>query len=72
MYTGDKQEVGAMKLLKSKVWQWWDIWLLKWCALLFGMALGAYFHTYVIKYAWAIVICALLFALRPAVNYWKD
>lgn len=61
-----------MQLLKTKVWKWGDIWLLKWCALLFGMALGAYFHVYVIKYAWAIVICALLFALRPAVNYWKD
>jgi len=61
-----------MKLLKTKTWNWRDIALLKWCCLLLGMAIGAYFHEYVTKYAWVIVISALLLALRPAASYWKD
>lgn len=61
-----------MKLLKTKIWHWLDIWLLKWCAFLFGIAIGAYFHAYVVQHAWLIIIAALLFALRPAVAYWKD
>jgi hypothetical protein len=61
-----------LKLLRTKVWHWRDIWLLKWCAFLFGIAAGAYFHTYVIQYAWVIIIAALLLALRPAASYWKD
>ncbi|MDD2501719.1 MAG: hypothetical protein PHN92_13005 [Geobacter sp.] len=61
-----------MKLLKTKIWHWQDIWLLKWCAFLFGIAAGACFHQYVSKYAWVIIIVALLFALRPAAAYWKD
>lgn len=61
-----------MKLLITKTWKWWDIWLLKWCAFLFGIAAGAYFHAYVMKYSWAIIVCALLLALRPALAYWKD
>lgn len=64
--------VSEMKLLKTKIWHWRDIWLLKWCAFLFGIAIGAYFHVYVVHYAWVIIIAALLFALRPAVAYWKD
>jgi hypothetical protein len=35
--------VSAMKLLRTKVWYWWDIALLKWSALLFGMIFGALF-----------------------------
>lgn len=61
-----------MKLLRTKTWRWWDIALLKWCMFLFGIAAGAYFHEYVMKYAWFIIISALLLALRPAVAYWKD
>jgi len=61
-----------MKLLKTKVWHWRDIALLKWCAFLFGIAVGAYFHQCVVQYAWVIIIAALLLALRPAAAYWKD
>jgi hypothetical protein len=61
-----------MKLLRSKIWNWWDISLLKWSALLVGLVIGAYFHEYVTKYAWVIIIAALLLAFRPAVSYWKD
>jgi len=46
--------------------------LLKWSALLAGMVVGAYFHEYVTKNAWVIVVCVLLFALRPAAAYFKD
>ena len=61
-----------MKLLKTKIWQWYDIGLLKWSALLAGMAFGAYFHEYVGRHTWVIIIGALLLALRPAAAYWKD
>ncbi len=61
-----------MKLLRTKIWHWRDIALLKWCVFLFGIAAGAYFHEFVIKNAWFIIIAALLLALRPAVSYWKD
>jgi hypothetical protein len=61
-----------MRLLITKVWHWRDIALLKWSALLIGIALGAYFHEVVMKYSWVIVICALLFALRPAFHYWGN
>jgi len=46
--------------------------LLKWSVLFIGMAVGAYFHEYVMRYSWVIVISALLLALRPAASYWKD
>lgn len=61
-----------MKLLRTKIWNWRDIALLKWSALFAGMLLGAYFHEYVTKYSWVIVISVLLFALRPAASYFKD
>jgi hypothetical protein len=61
-----------MKLLKTKTWNWRDIALLKWSALLLGMALGAYFHKIVTQYSWVIIISALLLALRPAASYWKE
>ena len=31
-----------MKLLRTKVWCWYDIGLLKWCCVLIGMVAGAY------------------------------
>ena len=61
-----------MKLLRTKIWCWTDIALLKWSALLVGIVLGAYFHEFVTRYAWVIIISALLLAFRPAVSYWKD
>jgi hypothetical protein len=64
--------VRGMKLLKTKIWNWRDIALLKWSALLAGMVIGAYFHEYVTKNTWVIVVCVLLFALRPAAEYFKD
>jgi len=61
-----------MNLLRTKVWKWWDVWLLKWCAFLFGIAAGAYFHEYVVPYVWVILVAAVLLAIRPAVTYWRD
>jgi len=61
-----------MKLLRTKIWNWWDVWLLKWCAFLFGIAAGAYFHECVIQYAWIILIVAVLLAVRPTITYFKD
>ncbi|MDR3578516.1 MAG: hypothetical protein P4L44_00985 [Oryzomonas sp.] len=61
-----------MKLLRTKIWNWWDVWMLKWCAFLFGIAAGAYFHEYVVPYIWFILAAAILLTIRPAIAYWKD
>jgi hypothetical protein len=61
-----------MKLLRTKIWRWSEIALLKWSALFVGLVVGAYFHEYVNRYSWAIIISALLLALRPAISYWKE
>jgi hypothetical protein len=61
-----------MKLLRTKIWSWWDVWLLKWCSFLFGIAVGAYFHAYVLPYVWVIILAAILLAIRPAIAYWRD
>lgn len=61
-----------MRLLITRIWHWRDIWLLKWCAFLFGIAAGAYFRDYVIEYVWIIVVAAALLAIRPTIAYWKE
>jgi hypothetical protein len=60
-----------MKLFITKTWHWWDLWLLKWCAFLFGIAAGAYFHEAVLPYVSIILIAAFILTIRPAVAYWK-
>lgn len=66
------QGVMDMKLLKTKVWNWWDVGLLKWCAFLFGICVGAYFHEYITPYVWIVLVAAILLTIRPAIAYWKD
>jgi uncharacterized membrane protein YoaT (DUF817 family) len=61
-----------MNLLRTKIWRWSDIALLKWSALFVGVAIGAYFHEYVTRYSWVIIISALLLAFRPAIAYFKE
>ena len=61
-----------MKLFFTKVWNWWDVAILKWCSLMYGIAVGAYFHTYVMPYVWIVLIAAVLLTIRPAIAYWKD
>lgn len=61
-----------MKLLRTKIWRWWDIGLLKWCCILLGMVAGAYFNDVVMKYVWVILAAALLLAIRPVIVYFKE
>lgn len=58
-----------MKLLRTTVWLWYDIALLKWCCLLIGMIAGAYFAEYVKSYAGIIAVAAFLLAIRPFMTY---
>ncbi|MBK5273979.1 MAG: hypothetical protein JJE30_02855 [Desulfuromonadales bacterium] len=61
-----------MKLLRTKTWNWWDISLLKWCCLMYGMIVGAYFHEYVMQYVWVVLVAAMILTIRPAIAYFKD
>lgn len=61
-----------MKLLRTKIWSWLDIGLLKWSVLLFGMIAGAYFHDYVMRHVWIFFAAAVLLAIRPSIDYYKD
>jgi hypothetical protein len=61
-----------MKLLKTKIWSWSDIGLLKLSVLLFGMIVGAYFHDLVMQYVRVILIAAVLLVIRPTIAYFKD
>jgi len=61
-----------MKLLRTKIWKWYDIGLLKWSVLLFGMILGAYFHDFVMQHVLAILFVAVLLVIRPTIAYFKD
>ncbi len=61
-----------MKLFRTKVWQWPDIVLLKWCAVLVGMIAGAYLSEFVRENVWVFVLVAVLLAVRPAARYFGD
>ena len=65
-------EVTRMKLLRTKIWNWRDLWLLKWSAFLFGIAAGAYFHECVIQYVWIILGAAVILAIKPTIAYFKE
>ena len=56
-----------MKLLKTKIWSWYGIGLLKWGALLFGMIAGAYFHDLIMEHVRVVLIAAVLLVIRPLV-----
>jgi len=62
----------SVKLLRTKVWNWWDAWMLKWSAFLFGIAAGAYFHACIVQYVWVILIVAALLAIKPTIAYFSD
>jgi hypothetical protein len=61
-----------MRLFITKTWNWWDVWMLKWCAFFFGIVAGAYFHEIVLPYLLIVLIVAILLAIKPAIAYWKD
>ena len=60
-----------MRLFRTKVWSWADIWLLKWCAFLFGIIAGAYNSDFVKQYVWIFFIVAILLTIRPATRYFE-
>ena len=62
----------GMKLFMKKVWNWWDIGLLKWCCILLGIIVGAYIADIVKGNVWLLLVVAILFMIRPAVAYWKE
>jgi len=61
-----------MKLFRTKIWNWWDAWLLKISAFLFGITGGAYFHEYIIQYLWVILILAVILSIKPTIAYFKN
>jgi hypothetical protein len=58
-----------MRLLRTKVWSWVDIWALKWCALLFGMIAGAYLSDIVKQYVWIFLLVAVVLSIRSSIKY---
>lgn len=61
-----------MSWLKTKVWNWWDIAVLKWCCVLFGMLAGAFFHEKVVEYSIFVLTAAVILAVRSICVYWKQ
>ncbi len=58
-----------MGFLKTMVWAWQDIWLLKWCAFVFGMIAGAYLSEFIKQNIWIFAMAAILLTVRPAIKY---
>jgi hypothetical protein len=61
-----------MRLLRTKVWAWSDIVLLKWCCLIFGTILGAYCAESVKRHVGGLVLIAVALAIRPTVAYFGN
>ncbi|HTP65953.1 MAG TPA: hypothetical protein VMJ66_11225 [Geobacteraceae bacterium] len=61
-----------MKLLRTKVWPWADVWMLKWSAFLFGIVIGAYFPYFFGKYIWLLLVLAIILAIRPSITYFGN
>jgi uncharacterized membrane protein YoaK (UPF0700 family) len=61
-----------MRLLKTKVWPWVDVWMLKWSAFLFGIIVGAYFPDFFRKYVWVVLVLAILLAIKPSITYFGN
>ena len=61
-----------MKLLKTIVWHWSDIMLLKWCTFASGIVIGALTVFYLRPYLWAIALFALICAIRPSYRYFSQ
>ena len=61
-----------MRLFRTKVWSWVDIWVLKWCAFLFGMIVGAYRSDMVRQYVWIFLVIAVGLGIRASIKYFCD
>ncbi len=61
-----------MNWIRPRVWRWTEIAQLKWSAILFGMVVGGYCAEFVKQYALALILLAVLLAIRPLVYFFKD
>jgi hypothetical protein len=61
-----------MRLFRTKVWSWADIWILKWCAFLFGMIGGAYLSGFVKQYVWVLLVLAIGLGIRSGYRYFGN
>ena len=61
-----------MRLFRTKIWSWVDIWVLKWCAFLFGIIVGAYRADMVKQYVWVLLAIAVALAIRASLKYFGD
>lgn len=61
-----------MSLFKTIIWWRLDIWLLKWCALMFGTIAGAYFSDFVKQYVGINALVAVIFAIRTSIKLMSD
>lgn len=62
----------TMKLLRTKVWSWFDIALLKWSCILLGIVVGIYLVEILRPYVLVLLVLALTLAVKPAVDYFRD
>jgi hypothetical protein len=60
-----------MQIWITKPWSPGQIILLKWCCLLFGVAVGAWLGAALKPYALWILIAAVLLAVGPTVHYFR-
>lgn len=60
-----------MRIWITKPWPPGQIVLLKWCCLLFGVALGAWFGASLRPYALWILVAAVLLAIGPTMHYFR-
>ena len=58
-----------MKLFRTKIWSWSDLWILKWCAFLFGLIGGAYLSDFVQRYVVVILVLAVILAVKSGIKY---
>ncbi|GFE56800.1 hypothetical protein AOG1_06790 [Geobacter sp. AOG1] len=61
-----------MVFLRTMVWSWKDIMLLKWCVFAFGMIVGAYLSEFIKQHVWIFVLAAILLTVRPAIKYFGN
>lgn len=61
-----------MRIWITKPWPPGQLILLKWCCLLFGVAIGTWFGAMLRPYALWIFILAALLAMGPGVYYFRQ
>ena len=60
-----------MGLMKSRVWPYWQIGVLKWTSILIGMLIGATWSGFVKNFAWIILALAVLGSAQVIVFYFS-